>query len=503
MAYSRGFRREGVWYLPRDSMAPHLLPRVLLLLFLTWAVPAGAGNGRASLPPVSEVMGMLRRVETARVRGTLRVLDSELEEQGRARPKDLMPRVYRAWLAFPADTCWNELKALSTLEPENPWPHLGMGLIYIRWGLLSEARGPLATARRVAPDFAPALWGEGLLLHAEGKSGDAEARLRESLSKLDVPQTRTALGLLLAGLPGREAEARAELVRSVDVWLEQPEALRKLASLAQAAKDVGAAAVAGEKLVALKPSDREAHRLQADLWLAAAEKDKAARSLERYVELGGTDPVPLALLARVYAELGRAADEEKALGRLVEVELKDAQPMLRLSELADARGDAAASEGFLARASERAPERSDIHVRRARLCVKQERWKDALVSYRAAATAPERKVPEAEAEAAELVRRFRLPATPAKGPQDKIYSRVSLGLVAIYMERLKEQPDLKGNLKLQVQVDATGRATQVSVLYDSLQDSLIAGHAYFAFLDAQYPPAVDAPIFQYVFRPPK
>src|SRR3712207_9023651 len=57
-------------------------------------------------------------------------------------------RSYKAWLGFPSDTCWNELKAISTLHPENPWPHLGMGLIYVRWGLLEEARQPLDAALR-------------------------------------------------------------------------------------------------------------------------------------------------------------------------------------------------------------------------------------------------------------------------------------------------------------------------------------------------------------------
>ncbi|MCE9666467.1 hypothetical protein LY474_01465 [Myxococcus stipitatus] len=484
-------------------MASLLPSRVLLLVSLLLALPVGAAGARDTLPPADEVMAVLRRVEGARVRGTLRALDSEFEEQGRARPRDAMPRIYRAWLSFPADSCWNELKALSTLYPENPWTHLGMGLVYLRWGLLKEAAGPLATASRLSPGFAPALWAEGLLLQAEGKPVEAEARLRAALATLDAAQVRASLGLLLAQLPGREAEARAELTRAVEAWPEQPEALRRLAALAHAAKDTRAAATAGEKLVGLKPADREAHRAQADLWLAASEREKAAASLERYVELGGADPAPLALRARVYAELGRAADEEKALSRLVEVELKDPEPFLRLAELAEARSDAAATEAFLVKASERAPERSDIHVRRARLCVKQERWQDALVSYRAALAAPERKVAQAQAETDALVKRFRLPATPAKGPADKIYNRVSLGLVALYMERLKETPGLKGNLKMRVQVDESGRATQVSVLYDSLQDPLISGHAYFAFMDAEYPPGRDEPIFQYVFRPPK
>ncbi|NMO22406.1 tetratricopeptide repeat protein [Pyxidicoccus fallax] len=484
-----------------------LRPSFLLpaLLSLVLALPAA---GAASLvavppPPAAEVMGMLRQLETARVRGKTRLLEDDLAEQARARPNDAMPRFYLAWLQFPADACWNELKAVSTLFPENPWPHVGMGLVYIRWKLLAEARPMFAAALRESPGFAPALWGEGLLLQAQGRPAEAEARLREALDALDAPQIRTSLGLLLAQQPEREAEARALLARSVEDWPEQPEALKKLAQLSKTANDVRSAAVAGDRLVALKPRDREAHRLQADLWLAASEKDKAAQSLEKYVSLGGAEPASLGLLARLYAELGRPAEETKALQRLMEADAKDPEPAIRLAELAEAGGDGAAAEAMFLKASERAPQRADIHVRRARLFLKRELFQESLAAYRSALAAPERKVPEAEDEAAALVRRFRLPATPAQGAPDKIYARVSLGLVALYMERLKEQPDLKGNLKVRVQVDEEGRATRVETLYDSLKDPLIAGHAYFAFLDARYPPGRDAPVFQYVFRPPK
>ncbi|WP_426750467.1 tetratricopeptide repeat protein [Myxococcus sp. Y35] len=477
--------------------------RCLCLMFLVLAASARGAVVPPALPAPEDVMATLRQVEAARARGRTSVMDSELEEQSRARPGDLMPRLYRAWLTFPSDGCWNELKAISTLDPENPWPFVGMGLVYVRWGLLTEAREPITAALRQVPGFAPALWAEGLLLQAEGKPAEAEARFRAALSQLDAPQIRTSLAMLLAGMPEREAEARAELTRTVEAWPEQPEALRKLAQLARAANDVRAAATAGERLVALKPRDREAHRLQADLWLAASEKEKAAQSLARYAELGGVEPAPLALLARLYRELARKDDEEKALVRLAAAAPADPEPLLRLAELAEARGDGGAAESQLVKASERAPARSDIHVLRARLVLKQERHQDALSAYRAALAAPERRVPEAEGEAAALVRHFRLPSQPARGTQEQIYNRVSLGLVALYMNRLKEAPGLKGNLKVQVQVDASGRATGVTVLYDSLKEALISGHAHFAFMDAQYPPGPDAPVFQYVFRPPK
>jgi hypothetical protein len=56
---------------------------------------------------------------------------------------------------------------------------------------------------------------------------------------------------------------------------------------------------------------------------------------------------------------------------------------------------------------------------------------------------------------------------------------------------------------VKVQVDEEGRATQVTVVQDSLKDDLITGHAYFAFKDAQYQTTSAEPTFQYVFRPPK
>ncbi len=475
--------------------------RTVALLMAVLAAPL-ASAGKEVLPPEAEVMDMLRKIETARLRGSLSPLRMQLEEQAMEHPSEVMLRVYKAWLAFPADTCWNELKSLSVLHPDNPWPFVGMGLIYVRWGMLEEARGMIATALQQDPHFAPALWAEALRLQAKGQLGEAEARLREALTSRDEPWIRADLGLLLARQQGREAEARRELARAVEAWPDQPEPLQVLARLARDAHDQHTAAEVGEKLVALKPYDREAHRLQAGLWLDAGEKQKAAQSWERYVAQGGADPAELSKLARLYADLKDAAAEEKVLTKLAAVQ-NEPEPLLRLAELAEARGDAAAVDSLLAQAASRAPRRSDILVRRARLLVKQERLREALEAYRAALAAPDNPVAEASAEAEALVQRFHLSATPAKGAEDKIYSRVSLGLVALYTERLKEKPDLSGVLKVRVQVDEEGHATQVTIVQDTLKDELVAGHAYFAFKDAQYLPARAEPTFQYVFRPPK
>ncbi len=447
---------------------------------------------------------MLQRMDTARVQGSPSTLRTELDAQEAKTPRDPMPRVYRAFLALPSEESFSEFKALAVMYPENPWPHVGMGLVYVRWKMLKDAAAPLEAARKAVPGFAPALWADGLRLQAEGKPAEAEGRLREALAKLDIPRFRTDLALLLAGRPGGAAESRALLVRSVKDWPEQPEALQVLSRLAREAGDARAGAEAGALLVALQPHDREAHRRQAEAWLAAGDKAQAVKMLERYATLGGADPAVLASWVKLNVELDRPEDEAKALVRLAAATPRDPEPLLRLATLAEAKPDLAGMEARLEQAAALAPERADIQVRRARMLLKQERYFEAVAAYRAALAAPEHPVPEAAEEAAQLNKKLRLPATPAKGTVEQIYDRVSLALVALYLEHLMEKPDLKGNLKVRVDLDpATGKATNVVVLYDSLQDVLITHHARIAFMDAEYPPGSESPVYQYVFRPPR
>jgi tetratricopeptide (TPR) repeat protein len=471
---------------------------LVLLLALAVAWRAAATQPRAKqppLPPVQEVTAALRHIESARLRGTLPQLRRDLESAARAHPHDAMRRFYAAWADFPSEECWNQLRTLSVFHPENPWPHLGMGLVYLRWRMPAEAGRSLDAALRVSPGLAPALVAEGQRLDLEGRTAEAEARYREALAQLDEPQARAALGLVLART-GRDAEARPLLEAAVAAWPDQPEALAVLARLVAEAGEARAAAALGEKRLALVPDDREAHRAQAEAWLALGDGAKALGLLERYEALGGTAPEALRSLARLAAEAGRTKLEARALERLEAVAPDDAGLHLRRAELALARGDMATVDGLLARTASTRLE-GEWLVRRARLLDARGRLQEALVAFRAASGTP-----GAGEGAAALAARFRLPPSPARGTPDAIYRRVSVGLVALYARHLKEVPHARGVLKVRVTVDEAGRAEKVTLVQDTLGAPLVAGHAYFAFLDAKYPPGRSEQDFQYVFRPP-
>lgn len=93
-----------------------------------------------------------------------------------------------------------------------------------------------------------------------------------------------------------------------------------------------------------------------------------------------------------------------------------------------------------------------------------------------------------------------LPPAPAKGSLDQIYKKVSTSLNALYAARVKENPDLGGTLKIKVQVGDDGKVAAVDLMEDSVNDPLIAGHAYFALKDAQFPAKRREPTFEFELK---
>ena len=317
------------------------------------------------------------------------------------------------------------------LDPENPWPFVGMGLVYVRWGLLAEARPPIAAALKQACLASRRHCGRRACCSRRRASPRRRKPgcVRRSPS-WHAPRFRTYLAMLLSGLPGGAADARALLMRSVEAWPEQPEALRELSRLARAADDARAgAATAGEQLVALQPRDHEAHRLQAEAWLAAGDKAKAARCWSATRSWAAWSPRSLALRGvSCTVELDRRRTEAKALVRLA---------------AARARGSGAAAcawRSWPRRAEIRGGWSPPVDRRPARRppaptstccgrgwCSSRSVYLDAVVAYRAALAAPERRVARGRrSEAAALEHAASGCRRDARGGrQDQIYDRVS------------------------------------------------------------------------------
>ena len=198
-----------------------------------------AGVARAApevLPPVPETMVALQKIEAASYRGAVDAMRIKYQDLARARPGDAMPRVFVAWCTLPSDDSWNQLKAIATIFPDNPWVRYGMGRIYTNWkGMSDLARTEFDAVIKKNPKFFPALIGQGDVARVKQDFALAEQKYRAALAVADDPFARAGLGLTLAAQQKNDL-ALVELKKAIAAQPEQPTALAVLVKLSVDAK---------------------------------------------------------------------------------------------------------------------------------------------------------------------------------------------------------------------------------------------------------------------------
>jgi tetratricopeptide (TPR) repeat protein len=467
--------------------------RLLVALAVLGALLAWAA-APTPLPPTAEVMKELYRLEAAGYHGSLDSERIKYSEQARARPGDPMPRVYLAWLGIPSDGSWNDLKAIATIFPDNPWVHYGMGRIYATWKMRDLAEKEVALLLKADPNFFPAMVIRGDLARQKDDWDAAEKAYRAALALNDDPFARAGLGLTLLS-KGDKDGARAELKKATTKYPEMPTALTALVKLSIEAKDPDVVQAA-ESLANLRPKDREARRLLADLRFDSGDKAGAAKEYERLLRLGNMEIPVLQRLAGLYRESADADGEERTLQNLVSMDDKDVESCLRLAELDEAKKNHEGAVGHLLEAQARDGKRADVQVRLAQVKLAMELPWEALEAYRAALALDPANA-TAKSEVDRLQGEFKLPKKPAKGNVNNVYWAVSANLDKVYRERVAMKGAIAGKLRVRVRISADGVSEGVDVLEDSVKDPALLGHVYFALKDAAYEKKKGEPVFEF------
>jgi tetratricopeptide (TPR) repeat protein len=448
-----------------------------------------------SLPPTAQVMKELQRLEAAGYHGSVDQERLRLSEEARRRPNDPMARVYLAWLSVPSDASWNELKAVATIFPDNPWVHYGMGRIYATWKMRDLAEKELALTLQADPSFFPSMVVLGDLARVKEDWETAEKHYRAALAIApDDPFARAGLGLTLLG-QGKKDAARAELKRAVAHYPEQPAVLATLVKLSIEAKDPEALRAA-ETLAELRPKDREARKLLADLRFDAGDKAGAVKEYERLLRLGNMEVPVLVRAAALYRELGDAESEERTLQNLVSIDSQEVEACLRLAEFKEAKKDYEGAVGHLLEALTRDPKRVDAHVKLGQMKLAMDLPWEALESFRAAA-ALDPNDGRAKSEVERLEAEFKLSKRKPKGNVNSVYWAVSASLDKAYKERVALKGPRSGKLRVRVRIDAAGVAEGIDVLEDTVKDPVLLGHVYFGLKDAAYEKKKGEPVFEF------
>ena len=447
------------------------------------------------LPPTAETMAELQKIEAAGYRGTVDGMRLKYQDVARARPADAMPRVFVAWCTLPSDDAWNQLKAIATIFPDNPWVRYGMGRIYTNWkGMSDLARTEFEAVLKRDPKFFPALVGQGDIARLKQDYPLAEQKYRAALAIAEDPFARAGLGLTLAAMQ-KSDEARIELRKAIAAQPEQPLALSMLVKLSLEAKDPETV-TAAQALADLRPKDRDARKMLADLRFELGEKAVAAKEYERLVRLGNPTLAVLTRLTALYRELNDVEGEERTLQTLAALDDKNPEPNLRQAELRLAKKDLEGAEGQWLEALTRDPKRVEARESIARLRMDAGLLHEALDEYRKALL-----IDPARTETAAVVHKleadFKLPKKVAHGAPNNVYWAVQASLGKFFDERKAAKPGLNGKYRIRVRITAEGTVAGVDVLEDTLKDPLLLGHVYFGLHDAEYSKQKSEPVFEF------
>jgi tetratricopeptide (TPR) repeat protein len=190
------------------------------------------------------------------------------------------------------------------ITPQFSYLPYNLGLVYQRMNRRSDAETQYRRAMALAPDSAEPLNALGSLKASEGKSADAEKFYRDALAKnSSLLAARHNLGLLLAGLKGRQNEA-------IDAWKQNlaanPDYLASRLSLAGLLAQTGDTAGAIEQytyVIGVKPEYLAARMALAGLYLKANQPDQAILQLRAAAKQDARN-------ASVWEQIG---DAEKSL----------------------------------------------------------------------------------------------------------------------------------------------------------------------------------------------
>lgn len=447
------------------------------------------------LPPVPEVMKELRAINSASYRGQTDQLRYKFSEAAKTNSRDPMPRIYLAWFSLPSDDAWNQLKAVAALNPDNPWVHYGMGLVYVSWKMKDQAKQELNNPLSSDPKFYPALIGQGQLLLRQNDAAGAAERFKAALAIADDPEAHAGLGLSLLK-QDQEAPGMAELKKAIDGWPDQPDVLQALLAYDLKTQDKKAAADVASHLADLRPRDRAVHRQLADLRFDDGDKKAAAAEYEKTLRLGDPEVDVLKRLEAIYRDSNDNAAEDRVLQQHQLVDKTDPAPCMRRYELAMARNAPEVAEQNLTAALTRDPKLGRAHVELAKLEEKRNHVYKQIDELQKAAEIGGEGTETAKADAETLLTSLKLPKV-FKGGVEEINWGVSKSLGEFFAERKRLKPSIGGTLKVRVKVNAQGAIEEAEVVEDDVSDPLVTAHAYFALKQAGFPKKKREPVFEF------
>lgn len=469
-----------------------------LALCLAAAGCAGSGaqlkDSQTPRPDLLQIDRAVLAIEAAELRGDVAALRQGYSAQWEAKPTSA-PARFLALYSRPRDEgTWGEFKAMAAELPDSGLGWLGQARIYVGWKVWDQVDRAIDAGFDAEPDNWLLVLPRAAAAEARGRSEVALADWNMILG-VDPKNPQALMGRVRAARrAGDGAGARTAADAALASFPRYFPALLALAELSTEAGDKEGAAAWFAQAVEASPRDRDLRvrlaKLLTDKGDAAGARDqwKAALTLKE-------DPDSLVLFAAAARAAGDTKAEEVAIERLSAVD-PGAAEWKRVAEIRLESGDAAGAEAALRRALARDPKDAAANAAMGRLQERKGELQEAVASFRAGGAA-------GAADRAALEQRLNV--EPLKRPDLMALQKAAGALIEkTYKGRVVEWPNLAGAIKIRVTTDASGAATLVEVLEDSVEDPAVRACAYWNLRDASYPPKKPGRYtFAFTLRPPR
>jgi tetratricopeptide (TPR) repeat protein len=453
--------------------------RAAPLALAALAACATAGGGRPAAgarPDLVAVSRALTRIDAAERQG-----DAEeavrLAQAAELASGDVVAQFLAASAQPPGERRWNSFRDISRLFPRSALPYVGMARTYLAWRTWDQAEKAIAAALAREGDNWLAVRVRAELAEARGRPADAAADY-EAVLAADPANPEAHLGLArLARARGDAERAHAEAAAALEASRAIPGAYAILADLSLELGEPAAAIDFWKGAIEAAPRDRAARVTLAKLLLAQGDPAGARDQWKAAVAIR-EDPDALAALAEAARAAGDAEGEQRALERLSLLRPSAAE-WRRIAEIRAGSNDLAGAERAYLRALESAPRDAELSLGLGRVLLARGDSQGAVRALRSAGE-------PGQADLAALSRRLNLERISR--PDVAGVQRATLALVQrTFLSRRAEVPSLSGALRVRVTVDASGAATLVEVLEDSVHDADVRATAFWNLSDATYP----------------
>ncbi len=458
-------------------------PLALCLLAAGCSGPAGSAGaakpvkeGSTPRPDLLSVDRAILAIEAAELRGGEATVRQGFAAQWEAKPDSAPARFLALYARSRDEGTWAEFKAMSTEQRDSGLGWLGQARIYVGWKVWDQVDKVIDQGFEAEPDNWLLVIPRALAAEGRGRFDVAAADWKMVLG-VDPANPQALMGRARAARrAGDGAVARTACDSALASAPGHFPALLMLAELSAEAGDKEGAATWYAKAVEASPRDRP---LRITLAKLLTEKGDAAGARDQWKEVLGLKVEPEALVS--YAAAARAAGdvkaEEAAIEKLAAVD-PGAAEWKRVAEIRLASGDVVGAEAALRRTLTRDPKDLAANAAMGMIQEGKGELEAAIASYRAAGEA---------GLGARRALEQRLNIEPLTRPNVGALQKAAGALIEkTYKARVAEWPNLAGALKIRVTTDATGAATLVEVLEDTVSDPAVRACAYWNLRDATY-----------------